>query len=103
MKSSLLLAVCLAASATAQTTADNVKPAAPAATESATAPKVNEPLLAARALMKKGQLKDATAAFKALVDKDSTLADAHVGLVRCLLSSNQLEEADSAVKKALAA
>lgn len=103
MKSSLLLALCLAASATAQTTADNVKPAAPAAAESATAPKVNEPLLAARALMKKGQLKDATAAFKALVDKDPTLADAHAGLVRCLLSSNQLDEADGAAKKALAA
>ena len=102
MKSSLLLAICLAASATAQTTADNVKPA-PAAPESVTAPKVNEPLLAARALMKKGQLKDAEAAFKALVDKDPTLADAHAGLVRCLLSTNQVEEADGAAKKALAA
>jgi len=103
MKSSLLLAVCLAASAIAQTTADNVKPAAPAAEESTTAPKVNEPLLAARALMKKGQLKDAAAAFKALVDKDPTLADAHAGLVRCLLSSNQLSDADYAAKKALEA
>jgi Tfp pilus assembly protein PilF/predicted aspartyl protease len=102
MKSSLLLAICLAASATAQTTADNVKPA-PGATESVTAPKVNEPLLAARALMKKGKLTDAVAAFKALVEKDPTLADAHAGLVRCLLSSNQLDEADGAAKKALAA
>ena len=53
--------------------------------------------------MKKGQLKDAVAAFKALVDKDPTLADAHAGLVRCLLSTNQVEEADGAAKKALAA
>ena len=103
MKSSLLLAICLAASAAAQTTADNVKPAAPAAAESVTAPKVNEPLLAARALMKKGKLTDAGAAFKALVEKDPTLAEAHAGLVRCLLSSNQLDEADGAAKKALAA
>ena len=103
MKSSLLLALCLAASAAAQTTADNIKPAAPAAAESVTVPKVNEPLLAARALMKKGQLKDAAAAFKALVDKDPMLADAHAGLIRCLLSTNQLEEADGAAKKALAA
>lgn len=103
MKSSLLLAICFAASATAQTTADNIKPAAPAAAESVTAPKVNEPLLAARALMKKGKLTDAAAAFKALVEKDPALADAHVGLVHCLLSSNQLEEADGAAKKALAA
>jgi len=107
MKFSLLLAICLSASATAQTTADNIKPAAPAgapaAAESVTAPKVNEPLLAARALMKKGKLTDAVAAFKALVEKDPTLADAHVGLVHCLLSSNQLEEADGAAKKALAA
>jgi tetratricopeptide (TPR) repeat protein len=103
MKSSFLLAICLAASATAQTTADNVKPAAPAATESITAPKVNEPLLAALALMKKGKLTDAAAAFKALVEKDPTLADAHAGLVRCLLSTNQLDEADGAAKKALAA
>jgi tetratricopeptide (TPR) repeat protein/predicted aspartyl protease len=103
MKASFFLAICLAASATAQTTADNVKPAAPAAAESVTAPKVNEPLLAARALMKKGKLTDAVAAFKALVEKDPTLADAHAGLVRCLLSSNQLEGADGAAKKALAA
>jgi predicted aspartyl protease len=87
----------------AQTTADNVKPAAPAAAESVTTPKVNEPLLAARALMKKGKLTDAAAAFKALVEKDPMLAEAHAGLVRCLLSSNQLEEADGAAKKALAA
>jgi tetratricopeptide (TPR) repeat protein len=64
---------------------------------------VNAPLLAARTLMKKGQLKDAAAAFKAMVEKDPTLADAHAGLVRCLLTSNQLEEADGAAKKALAA
>jgi tetratricopeptide (TPR) repeat protein/predicted aspartyl protease len=103
MKVRFFLAIFLAASATAQTTADNVKPAAPAAAESITAPKVNEPLLAARALMKKGKLTDAAAAFKALVEKDPTLADAHAGLVRCLLSSNQVEEADGAAKKALAA
>ena len=103
MKFHLLLVLCLAASATAQITADNVKPAAPATAESVTAPKVNEPLLAARALMKKGQLKDAVAAFKALVDKDPTLAEAHAGLVRCLLSTNQVEEADGAARKALAA
>lgn len=99
MKSRILLAICLAASAVAQTTADNVKPAAPAAAESVTAPKVNEPLLAARALMKKGQLKDAVAAFKELADKDPTLADAHAGLIRCLLRTNQLEEADGAARK----
>jgi hypothetical protein len=74
MKARFLLALCLAASATAQTTADNVKPATPVAADSAGAAGANEPLLAARALMKKGQLKDATAAFKALVDKDPTLA-----------------------------
>ena len=103
MKSSFLLVICLAASAAAQTTADNVKPAAPAVAESVTAPKVNEPLLAARALMKKGKLTDAAAAFKGLVEKDPTLEDAHAGLVRCLLSGNQLDEADGAAKKALAA
>ncbi|HEY2170166.1 MAG TPA: aspartyl protease family protein [Candidatus Angelobacter sp.] len=103
MKSSLLLAVCLTASATAQTAADNVKPAAPAAAESATAPKVNEPLLAARALMKKGQIKDAAAAFKALVEKDPTLAEAHADLIHCLLRGNQLDDADGASKKALTA
>src|SRR5438270_4503544 len=103
MKVSFFLAICLAVSATAQTTADNVKPAAPSDAESVTAPKVNEPLLAARALMKKGKLTDAAAAFKTLVEKDPTLADAHAGLVRCLLSTNQLDEADGAAKKALAA
>lgn len=103
MKSRFLLALCLAASAAAQTTADNVKPATPAATEGAASAGVNEPLLTARALMKKGQLKDAVAAFKALVEKDPTLAEAHAGLVRCLLRSNQLDDADFAAHKALMA
>jgi len=103
MKPSFLLALCLAASAAAQTTADNVKPTASVATEGAAAAGVNAPLLAARALMKKGQLKDAAAAFKALVEKDPTMADAHAGLVRCLLGSNQLDEANGTAQKALAA
>lgn len=103
MKPCFLLAICLAASAAAQTTADNVKPAPPVTTDGVAAATVNEPLLAARALMKKGQLKDAAAAFKALVEKDATSAEAHAGLVRCLLRTNQLDEADGASKKALAA
>jgi tetratricopeptide (TPR) repeat protein len=108
MNPRFLLAICLTASAAAQTTADNVKPAPPVATDSVApagvAPAaVNEPLLAARALLKKGQLKDAAAAFKALVEKNPTLADAHAGLIRCLLRSNQLDEADGAAKKAVAA
>ena len=103
MKPRFLLAICLAASAAAQTSADNVKPAPPAAAEGASTARVNEPLLAARALMKKGQLKDAAGAFKALIEKDPTLADAHAGLIRCLLRSDQLDEADGAAKKAVAA
>ncbi|MGZ7056543.1 MAG: aspartyl protease family protein [Candidatus Angelobacter sp.] len=103
MRPRLLLALCLAASAAAQTTADNAKPAPPVAADAAASAGAKEPLLAARALMKKGQLKDAAAAFKALVEKDPTLAEAHAGLVRCLLRSNQLDEADGAGKKALAA
>jgi len=103
MKLRFLLAICLAASAAAQTTADNVKLAPPVAPDTVAPSAVNEPLLAARALMKKGQLKDATAAFKALVEKDPTLADAHAGLIRCLLRSNQLEDADFAGTRALAA
>lgn len=103
MKLRFLLALCLAASAAAQTTADNVKPAPPAAADGVASTAVNEPLLAARALMKKGQLKDAAAAFKALVEKDPTLADAHAGLIRCLLRSNQLDDADFAGTRALAA
>jgi Tfp pilus assembly protein PilF/predicted aspartyl protease len=98
-----LLALCLAGFATAQTTADNVKPSPPATTDGVASAAVNEPLLAARALMKKGQFKDATAAFKALVEKDPTLADAHAGLIRCLLRSNHLDDADVAGTKALAA
>src|SRR5882724_785970 len=103
MKLRFLLAICLAASAAAQTTADNVKPAPPVAPSAVAPSAVNEPLLSARALMKKGQLKDAAAAFKALVEKDPTLADAHAGLIRCLLRSNQLDDADFAGTRALAA
>jgi len=103
MKLRFLLALCLAASAAAQTTADNVKPAPPVAPDAVAPSAVNEPLLAARTLMKKGQLKDATAAFKALVEKNPTLADANAGLIRCLLRSNQLDDADFAGARALAA
>lgn len=99
----ILLALCLFAPAAAQTTADNAKPASPAASASVSAAGVNEPLRAAQALMKKGQIKDAAAAFKSLVEKDPSSAEAHAGLVRCLLRTGELDEADSAGKKALAA
>jgi tetratricopeptide (TPR) repeat protein len=114
----LLAAVCLTASAAGQNTTDGAKSPTPAATiqntadsatpsasttASASVTGANEPLLAARALMKKGQIKDAVAAFKSLVEKDPSLAEAQAGLVRCLLRSGELDEADGAAKKALAA
>jgi tetratricopeptide (TPR) repeat protein len=114
----LLAAVCLATSAAGQNTADGPKSPALAATiqntadsgkpsasttASATATSLNEPLLAAKGLMKKGQTKDALAVFKTLVEKDPSLAEAQAGLVRCLLRSGELDEADGAGKKALAA
>lgn len=117
MKVQILLAVCLTVSSIGQNNADGPKPSAPTAAQStadSTAPVgstpasgpgtgVNEALLAAQAMMKKGQMKDASAAFKSLVEKDPSSTEAQVGLVRCLLRSGELDDADGAARKALAA
>jgi tetratricopeptide (TPR) repeat protein len=57
---------------------------------------------AGRALMKAGKYADAAKAFQALVDKDAASADAQSGLMESLLRSQQLEEAQAAMKKAIA-
>ena len=99
-----LLPVSLAISvvAGAQTTADNAKPAVPAAssTASAAAP---DPLVDARALMSKKQFTEAAAAFQAILAKNPSSAEANAGLVRSLLRGHKLDEAEEAAKKAVAA
>jgi hypothetical protein len=64
----LLLALCLAIPALAQTVTDSNKPATPNATASEAG--AADPLASAQALLKKGKATDAVAAFKAIVDKD---------------------------------
>jgi tetratricopeptide (TPR) repeat protein/predicted aspartyl protease len=103
MKSSLLLAVCLAASATAQTTADNAKPAVPPAASSATSSAAPDPLVDARLLMSKSQFAEAAAAFQAILAKNPSSPEANAGLVRSLLRGHKLDEAEEAAKKAVAA
>jgi tetratricopeptide (TPR) repeat protein len=126
MKSRLLLTICLAASATAQTTSDNVKPATPIVTagaaaagaqttadnaKSAVPPAVSseasvtapDPLVAARLLMSKRQFPEAAAAFQAILAKSQSSPEANAGLVRSLLRGHKLDEAEDAAKKAIAA
>jgi Tfp pilus assembly protein PilF/predicted aspartyl protease len=95
-----LLVLSLALPVLAQTVADNSKPAAPkAAPESSAA----DPLASAQALLKKDKAADALAAFKTIVDKDPSSAEAHVGLVRSLLRAHQVDDAEEAGRKALTA
>jgi tetratricopeptide (TPR) repeat protein len=98
----ILLAICLVVPATAQTTADNAKPATPAPASS-TAAAAPDPLLDAQALMSKRQFTEAAAAFQAILAKNPASAEAHAGLVRSLLRGHKLDEAEDAAKKALAA
>ncbi|HEY6180616.1 MAG TPA: aspartyl protease family protein [Terriglobales bacterium] len=122
MKPSLLLALCLAASAAAQTktddnvkpatpvttagapaAADNTKPAVPPAASSAAASAVKDPLVDARALMGKRQFAEAAVAFQAILAKDPSSPEANAGLVRSLLRDYKIDEAEEAAKKAVAA
>jgi tetratricopeptide (TPR) repeat protein len=97
----LLLVLCLGIPALAQTTADSAKPAnLPVADATAGAA---DPLVSAQALLKKGAYEDAAAAFKSIVEKNPTSAEAQAGLVRSLLRAHSLDEAEEAGKKAVAA
>jgi len=97
----LLLAFCLGIPALAQTTADNTKPGSAASADA----KASEadPLVSAQALLKKGEYADAATAFKSIVEKSPTLAEAQAGLVRSLLRARNFDEAEEAGKKAVAA
>jgi tetratricopeptide (TPR) repeat protein/predicted aspartyl protease len=102
MKPRFLLALCLVASAAAQTTADNTKPPTPAPASSTTTAAAN-PLIDAQALMTKRQFTEAAAAFQAILAKNPASPEAHTGLIRSLLRGRKLDEAEEAGKKALAA
>jgi tetratricopeptide (TPR) repeat protein len=93
------------AAASAQTTADNAKPAIPPAASSAasSAAAAPDPLVDARLLMSKKQFAEAAAAFQAILAKSPNSAEAHAGLVRSLLRGHKLDEAEEAAKKAVAA
>ncbi len=99
----------LAAGAAGQTSTETPKP--PASEAANVAPTVSakaegtatDPLATGRALMKAGKYVDAAKSFQALVEKDATSADAQGGLMESLLRSQQIEEAQAAMKKALAA
>lgn len=121
MKAGLLLALCLAVPATAQTTvtnvkpvrslvsvgpqtnADNAKPAVPPAVSSATSSTAPNPLVDAQLLMSKRQFAEASAAFQAILAKNPSSPEANAGLVRSLLRGYKLDEAEEAAKKAVAA
>lgn len=99
MKSSLLLAICLAVSATAQTTADNAKPVA----DSAAAAAAPDPLVDAQLLVSKRQFAEAATAFQAILAKNPSSPEANAGWVRSLLRAHKLDEAEEAAKKAVVA
>jgi tetratricopeptide (TPR) repeat protein len=104
MNARFLFALVLTLPAAAQTVADNSKPVAPApATASTEADPLKVPLASAHELMKKQQFAEAAAAFRTILEKNPTSAEAHAGLVRSLLRAHKLDEAKDAATKALAA
>jgi tetratricopeptide (TPR) repeat protein len=105
MKLHFLLIFILVLPMAAQNVADNSKPAVPAAAESAgvAGTKVVEPLNAARAFLNKREFSAAAAAFRAILEKEPSSADAHAGLVMSLMRAHQLDEARNAAAKALVA
>lgn len=82
------------------TTADNKNPSAP--TSTTTGGTGIDALASARALLEKGKFKEASAAFKLLVEKDPTSAEAQAGLIRSLCRADEFDEADATAKKAAA-
>jgi Tfp pilus assembly protein PilF len=104
-----LVLLLLAATAAAQTSTEpgkDVTTTRPANVSSSGTAKPEgvavDPVAAGRALIKAGKYADAAKAFQALVDKDPASADAQSGLMESLLRSQQLEEAQAAMKKAIA-
>src|SRR5205823_13932636 len=99
----LLLLVALPASLSAQTavSADNSQPPAPS--RSVTGSSVGEALASADGLLKESKFEEAAAAYKAILAKEPTAANAHVGLMRSFLRSHQLTEAEEAGKQAIQA
>ena len=101
MFSRILLSFLLSSALYAQTvTAGNAKPGtedSPAAASAAA-----DPLVSANALLKGRKFADAAAAFKAIIEKNPTSAEAHAGLIRSLFNNEQFDEAEEAAKKAIA-
>jgi tetratricopeptide (TPR) repeat protein len=83
----------------AATEAANVTPSVIAKPEAG----VNDPFVAARALIKSGKYADATKSFRALVEKNPASAEAQSGLMESLLRSEHIEDAQAAMKAAIAA
>ena len=72
----------------------------PAASTASAAP---DPLLGAQELMNKRQFAESAAAFQAILEKNPSSPEANTGLIRSLLRGHKFDEADEAVKKAVAA
>lgn len=102
MLTRILLLISLSAMGMAQTTttADN-KPSAPAPNSANSA--ATDALSSAKALLDKGKLAEAAAAFKALVDKEPASAEAQAGLMRSLMRARKFDDALAAGTKAVAA
>jgi len=79
--------------------APNVAPAVTAKPEAV----ANDPIVAARALIKAGKYADATKSFQVLVERNPGSSDAQGGLMESLLRSEHIEEAQAAMKSAIAA
>lgn len=91
----ILLAACLSSVGFAQTTTVADEKPAPA-------PKVvDEALASAYELLDKGKFDEASAAFKAVVEKDPKSLQAQVGLIRSLYRNDDFDEAESAAKNAV--
>ena len=101
MLSRYFVAFCLAVAGFGQAASNNFNP--PAADGKSAGPASSDSLVAAKALLNTGKAADAAVLFKAIVEKNPSSAEAQAGLVRSLLRSHHIDDADDAAGKALSA
>src|SRR5579859_1316905 len=103
MTARFALLLVLSASLSAQTTvrADNAKPPAPSTNGADSS--LSQALASADELLHASKFPEAAAAYKAILEKEPATANAHVGLMRSLVRSQQLSEAEEAGKQAIQA
>src|SRR6185437_13497198 len=102
MISRCFLFVALAGVCLAQTQPTTTETSSKNTTAAEHQPAAADPVDVAQAMMHDGKYVEAAAAFRGILDKDPSLMRAHVGLMRSLLRTGKIEDAEEAARKAVA-